>query len=145
MPPVVYIILAIAVVIVLAIIVTAARPRPKEDVHRIYTQGLDYLLRGDLGPAYQSFRKVIDRDTDHVSAYLKLGEVMRRSGAPDRRRVVHPGRTGSERGRSVVRRSVRLQSARVGLPLCDPARRHFATVPDRAGSPPFDAIRPLGH
>ncbi len=55
----------------------------------LYTEGLDHMLSGHLKRAYQCFKGVIDRDTDHISAYMKLGQVMRRSGAADRALQLH--------------------------------------------------------
>lgn len=64
-------------------------PRRRRDVQSLYTEGLDHLLRGDLKWAYQCFKGVIDRDTDHISAYLKLGQVIRQGGAADRALKLH--------------------------------------------------------
>jgi len=65
------------------------RLRRKRDVQRLYTEGLDHLLHSNLKQAYQCFKGVIDRDTDHISAYLKLGQVMRQGGAADRALKLH--------------------------------------------------------
>ncbi|MFC1543572.1 tetratricopeptide repeat protein [Candidatus Neomarinimicrobiota bacterium] len=65
------------------------RSRKRRDTESLYTKGLDQLLRGNLKPAYQYFKGVIDRDTDHISAYLKLGQVMRLGGAADRALKLH--------------------------------------------------------
>ncbi|MFB0515994.1 MAG: tetratricopeptide repeat protein [Candidatus Neomarinimicrobiota bacterium] len=66
-----------------------AQARRKRDVQRLYTEGLDHLLRNNLKQAYQCFKGVIDRDTDYIAAYLKLGQVMRRGGAADRAHKLH--------------------------------------------------------
>ncbi len=64
-------------------------PSHKGDAQTQYTQGLDHLLRGNLQKAYQSFKEVIDSDTDHTAAYLKLGQVLRQGGAADRALKLH--------------------------------------------------------
>ncbi len=85
-----YIILAvIAVLVVGVVLVVLTRPRGRRDVQSLYTEGLDYLLRGNLKRAYQCFKGVIDRDTEHTSAYLKLGQVMRRGGAAESALKLH--------------------------------------------------------
>ncbi|UCD38664.1 MAG: tetratricopeptide repeat protein [Fidelibacterota bacterium] len=79
------------------------RSRGQRDIQSLYTTGLDHLLRGNLKQAYQYFKGVIDRDTDHISAYLKLGQVMRLGGAADRALKLHenllarPDLTGYEK------------------------------------------------
>ncbi|UCH09564.1 MAG: tetratricopeptide repeat protein [Fidelibacterota bacterium] len=85
-----YIIIGItAVIILLLAAVGVTRPRRRRDLQSHYTEGLDHLLRGNLKQAYQCFKRVIERDTDHVSAYLKLGQVMRQGGAADRALKLH--------------------------------------------------------
>jgi len=85
-----YIILAAAVILIAGVVlVVLARSRGRRDIQSLYTEGLDHLLRGNLKQAYQYFKGVIDRDTDHISAYLKLGQVMRLGGAADRALNLH--------------------------------------------------------
>ena len=77
-----YIIPVVAAVLVVGVVlVILTRPRGRRDVQSLYSEGLDYLLRGNLKQAYQCLKGVIDRDTEHISAYLKLGQVMRQGGA----------------------------------------------------------------
>ena len=85
-----YIVLVVAAILAVGIVlVVLTRPRGRRDVQSLYTEGLDYLLRGNLKQAYQSFKGVIDRDTEHISAYLKLGQVMRRGGAAESALKLH--------------------------------------------------------
>ncbi len=83
------IIIAVAAVAIVVLIVMVTRPARKTDVRSLYTEGLDHLLRGNIKRAYQCFKGVIDKDTDHNSAYLKLGQVMREGGAADRALQLH--------------------------------------------------------
>ena len=64
-------------------------PGSKRDVQGLYTEGLDHLLSGNLKRAFECFKSVVDSDTDHTAAYLKLGQVMRQSGAADRALKLH--------------------------------------------------------
>ncbi|UCH63190.1 MAG: tetratricopeptide repeat protein [Fidelibacterota bacterium] len=85
-----YIILVVAAILIVGIaLVIMTRPRGRRDVKSLYTEGLDHLLRGNLKQAYQCFKGVIDRDTEHTSAYLKLGQVMRRGGASESALKLH--------------------------------------------------------
>ncbi len=85
-----YIIPVVAAVLVVGVVlVILTRPRVRRDVQSLYSEGLDYLLRGNLKQAYQCFKGVIDRDTEHISAYLKLGQVMRQGGAVESALKLH--------------------------------------------------------
>ncbi len=89
-----YIIIIVSAVVLIAGVIAALlliRPHPqhKRDSHSLYTEGLDFLLRGNLKQAYHCFKGVVERDTDHISAYLKLGQVMRLGGAADRALKLH--------------------------------------------------------
>jgi lipopolysaccharide biosynthesis regulator YciM len=55
----------------------------------MYTEGLDHLLRGNLQRAYKSFRSVIDKDTDHIAAYIKMGQALRSGEAYDQALKLH--------------------------------------------------------
>lgn len=63
--------LVVIAVLVVAGLIGYARPRRSRDSQSLYTEGLDNLLRGNLQKSYQSFKKVIDADTNHIPTYLK--------------------------------------------------------------------------
>jgi lipopolysaccharide biosynthesis regulator YciM len=63
--------------------------RRKRDVQRLYTEGLDYLLQRNYKEAYRCFKGVVEGDTDHIPAYLKLGRVLRKGNSPDRALQLH--------------------------------------------------------
>lgn len=63
--------------------------RRKRDIQRMYTEGLDYLLQRNYKEAYRCFKGVVERDTDHIPAYLKLGRVLRKGNSPDRALQLH--------------------------------------------------------
>ena len=46
----------------------------------LYADGLDLLIAGKRKAAYQNFKKIIDRDSDNIKAYLRLGQVIREGG-----------------------------------------------------------------
>ncbi len=83
------IIIILAVVVIAAIAVLLIKPGRKRDVRSMYTEGLDDLLRGNLQRAYKSFRAVIDKDTDHIAAYIKMGQALRRGEAYDKALKLH--------------------------------------------------------
>ena len=69
--------------------VALARPGRRRDTGKLYTEGLDHLLRGNLQEAYKCFKGVIQRDTDNISAYLKMGQTLRQADALDKALQVH--------------------------------------------------------
>lgn len=81
--------LVVIAVLVVAGLIGYARPRRSRDSQSLYTEGLDNLLRGNLQKSYQSFKKVIDADTDHIPTYLKMGQVLREGGAPKKALKLH--------------------------------------------------------
>ncbi len=89
MPDPVIIIVVLAVVIIAVLAVLLIKPGQKRDVRSMYTEGLDHLLRGNLQQAYKSFRVVIDKDTDHIAAYLKMGQALRTGEAYDQALKLH--------------------------------------------------------
>ena len=95
--------LVVLVIIAVGGMLIMAYPRRRRDVRGLYTEGLDYLLLGNLKRAYQCFKEVIEKDADHISAYLKMGQVMRRGGATEKALKLHdslqvrPNLTGYER------------------------------------------------
>ena len=55
----------------------------------LYYEALDQLLIGKLKEAYSTLLALIKNDTNNVKAYLKLGQVLREIGKPDRALKVH--------------------------------------------------------
>jgi len=55
----------------------------------LYYEALDQLLTGKLKEAYATLLALIKNDTNNVKAYLKLGQVLREIGKPERALKVH--------------------------------------------------------
>ncbi|MFC1481048.1 tetratricopeptide repeat protein [Candidatus Neomarinimicrobiota bacterium] len=83
------IILILAVVLIAVVAVLLIKPGQKRDVRSMYTEGLDHLLRGNLQKAYKCFRGVIEKDTDHIAAYIKMGQALRTGEAYDQALKLH--------------------------------------------------------
>ena len=86
----------IIVLIVLAI--TAAggifayfkrRPKPRKNTDSLYTDALNAMVRGDSDGAMRLLRNVVRQDTDHLDAYLQLGDILREEGNPQQAIKVH--------------------------------------------------------
>ena len=81
--------LGVAALLAIILVVTLTRPGRRRDTVHLYTEGLDHLLRGNLKDAYKCFKGVIERDTDNISAYLKMGQTLREAQALDKALQVH--------------------------------------------------------
>jgi lipopolysaccharide biosynthesis regulator YciM len=55
----------------------------------LYYEALDLLLTGKLKEAYATLLSLIKNDTSNVKAYLKLGQVLREIGNPERALKIH--------------------------------------------------------
>ncbi len=84
-----FVILIVVILVAAILAIVFMRPAKQRNVRSMYTEGLDHLLRGQLKRAYSSFKGVIEKDTDHISAYLKMGQVMRLGGAADKALKLH--------------------------------------------------------
>ena len=61
----------------------------KKSEKDLYYEALDLLLLGKLKEAYATLLALIKNDTENVKAYLKLGQVLREIGKPDKALKVH--------------------------------------------------------
>ena len=55
----------------------------------LYYEALDLLIAGKLKEAYATLLALIKNDTSNVKAYLKLGQVLREIGNPERALKIH--------------------------------------------------------
>ena len=68
---------------------TTYKPKQKENLKDLYTEGLDLMVDGYRQGAYENFKKIIASETDNVKAYLKLGQVVREGGNPENALKIH--------------------------------------------------------
>ncbi len=54
-----------------------------------YTDGLNHLLAGRKSEALEKFRATVKQDSTNVDAYIKVGDVLRELGQPERAITVH--------------------------------------------------------
>jgi len=67
------------------------KPRRKSKVKDIYAEGLDLMITGRRKSAYKNFKDIIQKDSDNIKAYLRLGQVLRESGNPVQALKIHKG------------------------------------------------------
>ena len=85
----------ISIVIILVILSVIAfinfdySSKYKKTEKDLYYEALDLLLNGKLKEAYATLFSLIKNDTSNVKAYLKLGQVLREIGNPERALKIH--------------------------------------------------------
>jgi len=88
--------LMILMILVLAVVgisvfVLNYKPRRKSRVKDIYAEGLDLMITGRRKSAYKNFKNIIQKDSNNIKAYLRLGQVLRESGNPLQALKIHKG------------------------------------------------------
>jgi lipopolysaccharide biosynthesis regulator YciM len=86
-----YLAAAFAIFVLVWVLVYLARVRVslREGPAQTYIDALRNLLDGDLTAGARGLRETILHDTDNVDAYVRLGDLMRRSGYPKRALQIH--------------------------------------------------------
>ena len=74
-----------------AVYVLNFKPRRKSKVKDLYAEGLDLLITGRRKSAYKNFKDIIQKDSDNIKAYLRLGQVLREGGNPVQAIKIHRG------------------------------------------------------
>ena len=67
------------------------KPSKKTDIKELYSEGLDMMINGLQKSAYNNFKKIVEIDSEHIKAYLRLGQVLRESGNPKKALKIHKG------------------------------------------------------
>jgi lipopolysaccharide biosynthesis regulator YciM len=81
--------LSLLLVLILVIFWTKSKTSPQEIAQEIFIEGLMALASGDEKLAYQKFHSVVQQDTENVDAYLKLGDLLRKRGRPEKALRIH--------------------------------------------------------
>jgi len=69
------------------------RPKPRKNTDSLYADALNAMVRGDSDGAMRLLRDVVRQDTDHLDAYLQLGDILREEGNPQQAIKVHQSLT----------------------------------------------------
>ena len=56
------------------------KPIQKKNSDLLYTEELNMLVRGQSDNAIRLLRDVVKQDTNHLNAYLQLGDILRDEG-----------------------------------------------------------------
>lgn len=81
--------IVLGVLIWALIFIATGRGRKVENSSQAYVDGLTNLLDGDAVAAVGRLRQAVSEDTDNVDAYIRLGDLLRKSGNATRALRVH--------------------------------------------------------
>ena len=56
------------------------RPKKKLPTESIYTKALNAIIQGDSKVALKHLKDVVKQDTNHIDAYLQIGNILREEG-----------------------------------------------------------------
>jgi len=73
----IYILVSLAVIIGGFFIIYLFKPKKKKRTDSIYTNALNAMVRGDTRIALSHLRDVVKQDSDHINAYLQMGNILR--------------------------------------------------------------------
>ncbi|MFQ5905915.1 MAG: tetratricopeptide repeat protein [bacterium] len=86
-----YAIAGIVVVVLFWAMIYIARSRRRKDVgpRQAYVDALKSLLDGDMKEGARKLKEAVSQDTDNVDAYIRLGDLLRRSGHAGKALQIH--------------------------------------------------------
>ncbi len=67
------------------------KPMQNAKVKDLYAEGLDLMITGRRKAAYKNFKDIIQKDSDNIKAYLRLGQVLREGGTSSQAIKIHRG------------------------------------------------------
>ena len=73
----IWIFLVASAVILAAVFIYYFRPKKQQRTESIYTHALNAMVRGDTRTALSHLRNVVKQDTNHINAYLQMGDILR--------------------------------------------------------------------
>ncbi len=69
------------------------RPQKPRKFESIYTDALNAIVHGDTKTALRLLSEVVKQDTNHINAYLQMGEILRAEGNPHQAVKIHQSLT----------------------------------------------------
>ncbi len=89
--------LLIAIIVLIAAGIATAyyfyRPKKTRRFESLYTDALNAIVRGDSKTALRLLRDVVKQDTNHINAYLQMGEILREEGQSQQAFKIHQSLT----------------------------------------------------
>lgn len=80
------------------------KPKKKQPTQSIYTKALNSIIQGETKVALKHLKDVVKQDTNHIDAYLQIGNILREEGNIEAAIKIHRSLTVRPNlGRSVYR------------------------------------------
>ncbi len=83
------IILVLLTAAAVAVAVRRRLSRSEDTAIETYIDGLRSMIAGDRKTAFVKFRQAVEKDTDNIDAYLKMGDLFRDKGMIDKALQIH--------------------------------------------------------
>ena len=80
MNTIIILLLILLCIIISYFLYTQITPNKSSDIKDLYAEGLDMLVSGKRYSAYNNFKNIIEKDSNNIMAYIRLGQVLRESG-----------------------------------------------------------------
>lgn len=68
-------------------------PKSKKDTQQLYAEALESLIRGDKEKAFWKLRELVKVNSNHVTAYIILGDILRQTQKPQQAVKIHQSLT----------------------------------------------------
>ncbi len=72
-----YLVILISILFGLFYLITLVRTKKKPKIDILYTLALNSMVKGDMPKAISTLREVVKQDSNHIGAYLQLGNILR--------------------------------------------------------------------
>ena len=102
----IFILLVLVVLSAIIFYIIKFKPIYSSKVKDLYAEGLDLMITGRRRAAYKNFKDIIQKDSDNIKAYLRLGQVLREGGNHAQAIKIH---------RSLIHRRILSQYEKVEL------------------------------
>jgi len=79
--------------VIASIVVIRFFPTRQKDAQHLYIDALEQLIRGKRESAFIKLRELIKTNTDHVNAYIYLGNILREMAKPEKAVTIHQSLT----------------------------------------------------
>ena len=85
-------VILVLILLILSIIYLFYKPQKKPRTDNIYTEALNAMVNADKVKAINLLRDVVKQDSDHINAYIQLGNIFREDN-PEQAAKIHQSLT----------------------------------------------------
>ena len=75
-----FLVILFIILITVVIYLYQYRPTKTANIKELYAEGLDMLISGKRQAAYKNFKEIVDKDSNNIKGYIRLGQVLREGG-----------------------------------------------------------------